>query len=163
MSEFVPTLYMVCGIVAAGKSTLCQELASRRQTILVSEDHWNSTLFPGEINTIDDYRRCSKRVRQAIGPHVTELLKAGLSVVLDFPANTVPNRNWMKGIFESAAAASELHFLDVPVEICKARLRLRNSQGEHPYQTSDADFEKIVSYFVAPELDEGFNIVRHRD
>src|ERR1700742_176082 len=78
-------LYLLCGKIAAGKSTVAAGLASRPATVLISEDHWNSHLFLDELKTIDDYRRCSDRLRNAMGPHVVSLLKAGTSVVLDFP------------------------------------------------------------------------------
>jgi len=41
-------------------------------------------------------------------------------------------------------------------------LRARNASGEHPFETSDAQFDLISSYFVAPADDEGFDVVRHR-
>ena len=126
---------MVCGKIAAGKSTLCAKLAARPMTILVSEDHWTNTLYPGELNTLEDYRRCSSRLRKAMEPHLAGLLRAGVSIVLDFPANTVKNRLWMRGIIEDAGAAHELHFLDVSDTVCKERLRLRNTSGEHAFQT----------------------------
>ena len=51
----VTTLYLLCGKIASGKSTLAQELASRPSTILVSMDHWMSVLFPGEVRTIEEF------------------------------------------------------------------------------------------------------------
>lgn len=162
MTEDKATLFMVCGKIAAGKSTLCTELAARPKTILISEDHWNINLFPGELNTLEDYRRCSGRLRDAIEPLVADLLRIGVSIVLDFPANTVENRLWMRRIFESAGAAHELHFLDIPDTVCKERLRRRNTSGEHAFQTSDEDFDLFTSYFTSPTAEEGFNVVVHR-
>ncbi len=156
------TLYLLCGKIAAGKSTLCAKLATRPGTVLIAEDHWTSHLFGDTLKTVDDYRRCSARLRAAMGPHVVSLLKAGLSVVLDFPANTVANRRWMRAIFEEAGAAHELHVLDVPDAICKQRLTARNASGEHAFKTSDAEYDLITSYFVPPSADEGFNIVVHK-
>jgi predicted kinase len=92
------TLYLLCGKIAAGKSTVARRLAARPATVLISEDHWTSNLFASELQTIEDYSRYSSRLRNAMGPHVVALLKAGLSVVLDFPANTVANRRWMRTI-----------------------------------------------------------------
>ena len=155
------TLFLLCGKIAAGKSTVARRLASRPATVLISEDHWNSTLFAGELKTIEDYRRCSGRLRDAMGPHVVALLKAGLSVVLDFPANTPASRRWMRGMIEDAKAAHELHFLDVPDETCKRRLRERNSAGEHPFQVTEADYDIFTGYFVPPTPEEGFNVVVH--
>jgi len=40
------------------------------------------------MQTVADYARYLRRLRDAMGPHIQVLLKAGLSVVLDFPANT---------------------------------------------------------------------------
>ena len=53
-----------------------------------------------------------------------------------------------------------LHFLDVPDEVCKARLRARNAAGTHDFAASDAEFDLITSYFVPPSEAEGFRIVR---
>lgn len=163
MSPSPPTLHLLCGKIAAGKSTLAKRLAAQPATVLISEDHWNSTLFPDELKTIEDYARYSARVRAAMGPHVVSLLKAGLSVVLDFQANTLAVRGWMRTLIDGANAAHELHFLDLPDDTCKRRLRERNAQGEHPYQASDADYELFTRYFVPPTADEGFNVVVHKE
>jgi predicted kinase len=149
--------------MAAGKSTVANRLATRPATVLISEDHWSSHLFPGELKTIEDYIRCSSRLRNAMGPHVVSLLKAGVSVVLDFPANTLAYRGWMRRLFEDGNAANELHFLDVSDETCRRRLRERNSAGKHPFQASESDCDTFTSYFVPPSPDEGFNIVVHTE
>jgi predicted kinase len=83
---------MLCGKIAAGKSTLADRLAEAPATVLIREDHWNACLFKDKMRTVEDYVRCSRRLRAAMGPHVVALLKAGLSVVLDFQANTVATR-----------------------------------------------------------------------
>jgi predicted kinase len=163
MSTSQPTLYLLCGKIAAGKSTQANRLAIQPATVLISEDHWNSNLFPGELKTIEDYSRCARLLSNAMGPHVVSLLKAGMSVVLDFQANTLIRRSWMRKIFEDADAAHELHFLDVSDETCKRRLRERNAAGEHPYQASETDDELFTRYFVPPTPDEGFNVVVHSE
>ena len=90
----------------------------RPATLLISEDHWTSHLFSDDLQTIDDYGRLSGRLRAAMGPHVVDILRQGLSVVLDFPANTVSNRNWMRSLISEANVAHELHLLDVPDTLC---------------------------------------------
>lgn len=156
-----PVLHMVCGKIAAGKSTLTQRLAAEPNTVLISEDTWLATLYPDEIRELPDYTRASGRLKATMADHVAALLAAGVSVVLDFPANTVANRAWARGIFEKAGAAHRLHFLDVPDEVCKQRLRARNASGTHAFETSDAQFELISSHFVPPSQEEGFEVVRH--
>lgn len=156
------TLHLLCGKIAAGKSTLTARLGSLPNTIVVSEDHWLSRLYAGQMNSVADYIRCSALLRDALGPHLITLLQNGVSVVLDFPANTLANRAWMRTIFEDAESAHQLHFLDVPDEVCKARLRERNARGDHEFAATDEQFDLITSHFVAPTPDEGFDIVVHR-
>ena len=138
MSAKEATLHMLCGKIAAGKSTLTAELGRRPRTIVVSEDQWLAALYPGEMASVADYVRCSGRLRNAIEPHLVALLQAGLSVVLDFPANTVANRAWMRGVFERAGSAHQLHYLDVPDDVCKARLRARNASRAHLFAATDS-------------------------
>ncbi len=155
-----PMLHMVCGKIGAGKSTLAQRLAQAPATVLISEDAWLDALYPGEIRELADYVRASGRLKKAMADHVGALLAAGVSVVLDFPANTASNRAWARGIFERAGAAHTLHFLDVPDAVCKARLHARNASGEHPFATTEAQFDLITSHFAAPSHEEGFHVVR---
>jgi predicted kinase len=156
------TLYLLCGKIAAGKSTLAHRLADRPATLLITMDHWMSILFPSENRTIEDFARLSARLRAAMAPHVVDILRQDLSVVLDFPANTVSWRNWMRSLITKAAVAHELHVLDFPDAICKERLRQRNDAGKHPYQVTEETFDLFTSYFVLPAPDEGFNIVVHK-
>ncbi|MCR9212843.1 MAG: ATP-binding protein [Proteobacteria bacterium] len=156
-----PTLYLVCGKIAAGKSTLCKKLASKKQTVLLSEDVWLSHLFGPEMTTVKDYVTYSRRLAQVLGPHVVALLQAGVSVVLDFPANTLDQRRWMQTIYEKAGTGHELHYLDVPDELCKERLRLRNESGTHEFTPSEEEFDHITRFFVPPTKEEGFNLILH--
>jgi predicted kinase len=156
------TLHLVCGKIAAGKSTLCAELAAAPGRLPLSQDHWMSSLYPDELRTVDDYLKYSPRLRAAMEGHVAELLRQGLSVVLDFPANTIALRRWMLDIAEAAGAPHILHYLDLPDEVCRARLRRRNAEGAHEYAASDEQFDIITSYFQAPEAAEGLNIVVHQ-
>ena len=158
----MPTLYLLCGKIAAGKSTLAHQLAARPATLLISEDHWTSTLFADDLKTIEDYTKYSARLRAAMTPHIVAILGKGLSIVLDFPANTLRQRAWMRELIDLAKVDHELHVLDTPDAICKQRLRQRNSSGEHPFQVSDAEYEQFTRYYVPPTGDEGFNVVVHK-
>lgn len=153
------TLHIICGKIASGKSTLAATLAAHPHTIRISEDAWLACLYKDEQKTIEDYVRNSRRLREVMGDHIVTLLAAGLSVVLDFPANTPASRQWMRSLFERAGAKHQLHFLDVPDNVCKARLRARNAAGTHAFNTSDAEFDLFTSYFVPPSAAEGFEMV----
>ena len=163
MSNLPPTLHMLCGKIAAGKSTLASTLANAPGTVLISEDDWLDALFHDRIESPKDYVDTARRLQAIMAPHVASLLCEGLSVVLDFPANTVENRNWMRGIFQAANALHQLHVLDVPDEICLDRLRDRNAQGDHPFAATEEQFDLFSRYYTPPTPEEGFNLVVHRE
>lgn len=161
MSEKQPILHLLCGKIAAGKSTLAARLAADEDNVLISEDFWLSRLYPGEIKTLEDYVRYSGCLRAVMGPHVQTLLRSGLSVVLDFPANTLQQRAWLRSLFEASGSAHRLHFLDVTDTVCKARLRQRNREETHDFAPDEKAFDLVTGYFVPPRPEEGFNIIRH--
>ena len=68
----------------------------------------------------------------------------------------------MRSLIDTAGVPHEMHYLDLPDELCKQRLRQRNTSGEHQFQVSDAEFEQFTADFVPPGADEGFNVVVHR-
>lgn len=156
-----PTLHLLCGKIAAGKSTLAAQLADHPNTILLAEDAWLSTLFADQMQSLSDYVRCSGALRDIIGPHVADLLNAGVSVVLDFPANTTGMRAWMSDILARTTADHQLHVLDVPDETCLTRLHARNATGDHPFAATEAQFHQVTKHFVPPSKDEGFTLIYH--
>ena len=156
-----PTLHMLCGKIASGKSTLAAELGRVEGTVILVEDDWLHALYADQLSSLPDYRRCTAKLRQAMGPHIISLLKAGLSVVLDFQANTVESRRWMRGLLDQTTASHALHFLDVSDADCLARLQRRNASGAHPFAVTEAQVQQFSQHFVAPTPAEGFHIVTH--
>ena len=96
-----------------------------------------------------------------MGPHIASLLSAGVSVVLDFQANTVESRRWMRGIIDRTGADHRLHVLAPPDEVCLSRLKERNASGLHPFTVTEEQFHKISAHFVPPSPEEGFNLIIH--
>lgn len=156
-----PTLHLLCGKIASGKSTLSAKLGHSPGTIIVSEDQWLAALYANELKSVADYVQYSSKLKSAIKPHLVSLLKAGLSVVLDFPANTQKNREWMMSIIKESGASHRLHYLKVSDDVCKSRLRARNEEGTHDFAATDQQFEVITRYFSAPMPEEGFNITEY--
>jgi predicted kinase len=155
------SLHLLCGKIGAGKSTMAARLAGETGGLVIAEDFWLSTLYPGEIADLADYRRSSERLRTAISRLIEEMVKRGQAVILDFPANTVAGRAWMKALADAAGVTATLHFLDPPDDVCRARMHARNASGEHTYQVDDATFDQFTAHFAAPTDDEGFAMVRY--
>jgi predicted kinase len=159
-----PTLHFLCGKMAAGKTTLARQLSSDCNAVLVCEDIWLEGLYPEEITDFDSYLKYAARLKSVVSPHVEALLKHGISVVLDYPANTLRARAWVRAIFEAAQADHLLHFVDTPNERCLEQLEKRNQEKPAgSIEMSAEQFECITSLFVAPQEHEGFNVRVYRD
>ena len=156
------TLHLLCGKMASGKSTLSKELTKKHSAILLVEDIWLSQLYPEEIKNIQTYLQYSSLLKTIVSKHVKSLLSLGVSVVLDFPANTIEQRNWCRTIYENTNSQHQLHFVNVSDETCKLQLRKRSQLlPEGSAFTSNSEFEEITKYFQPPTDDEEFNIVLH--
>ena len=156
-------LIFFCGKMAAGKSTLAKRLADRENAILMIQDELSATLFPGLVVNVASYLEYSGRINRMVAPHVVAILSKGVSVVLDFPANTRNQRAWFRAIIDTAGVDHELHFVDTPDAICKAQLKARSAHLPPGTKwTTEEDFELVTSHFVAPAADEGFNVIVHR-
>jgi hypothetical protein len=108
-------LHMLCGKIGAGKSTLAKALAAQEASVLISEDAWLDALFGDRMATGADYMQYAAKLRTILAPHVADLLSAGVCVVLDFPANTVDQRAWMRDLVAETGTDHALHVLDVSV------------------------------------------------
>ena len=162
MSSDTPALHMMCGKIAAGKSTLSAKLSQAENTVLIAQDDWLAALYSDQLASGQDYMRCSERLERIMAPHVSALLKAGVSVVLDFPANTPQQRAWMRDVILISGTRHQMHVLDAPDAVCLARLRARNASGEHAFTVTEEMFHAFTRHYVPPGTDEDFNIVLHR-
>lgn len=148
------TLHFLCGKIASGKSTLAQQLVRGQQAVLLSEDTWLAALYPGQITQLADYIEKSHLLKSALELHLVILLRQGMTLVLDFPANTPVQRRWLKGLAEQAGCSYCCHVLDVSDEECKRRLAARNLSGENPFTTSAEQFDLITAHFSYPSEEE---------
>ena len=158
-------LLFVCGKMAAGKSTLSKELSVREHAVLLAQDGLLVALFPGEIVDLAAFVKYTTRIQDALAPHICSLLSKGVSVVLDFPANTRNQRVWFRQLLEQTDAEHELHFIVASDELCKRQLKQRSElKGLPPgtkWTTDAADFDEVTAYFDPPAAEERFNVIRH--
>ncbi|MFC5438383.1 AAA family ATPase [Rhodanobacter umsongensis] len=154
-------LHFMCGKMGAGKSTFAMAMASSNAAVLLSEDDLLRDLYPGGVTDLGSYVTLSGRIKRALADHICALLRQGISVVLDFPANTAAQRAWFRKLIESSGVSHQLHYLDVPNDTCRHQLRERRARnGSDPLQ-DDATFDALLAHFAAPTPEERFTVVRH--
>ncbi|MFK7965224.1 MAG: AAA family ATPase [Burkholderiaceae bacterium] len=156
-------LHLLCGKMASGKSTLAQIVSEQESAIRLEEDTLLAGLFPGEISDIPSYVKCSNRMKSALRVHFVQLLKIGVSVVLDFPSNTREQRRWLLDVALEAGADHTLHYLERTDLQCLAQLKRRRVlQPERQGTDTPELFHAITKYFEPPAASEGFSIIIHR-
>lgn len=157
--DSIGTLFLVCGKMGAGKSTLTRQLAKTHQAVLLSEDDWLAAHYPAAIQTFDDYRHYAAQIAPFVKAHVQQILLSGCNVVMDFPANTVKQRQWLFSIGTEADAEMHLTYLETTDALCLARLSTRRlEQPERAQFDRPEVFHHVSQFFQAPTADECRNL-----
>ncbi len=147
--------------MGAGKTTKAQSLAFERNAVLLSEDEWLESLYPNKIASIEDYIKYSNRLKPQIKKLVQSILGSGTDVIMDFPANTMRQREWFRKIFTEIQAPHELIYIESSNEICIKRIKKRAlDQPERAATDTVEMFEQVTKYFVEPGEEEGFKITK---
>ncbi len=143
-------LILTCGLPAAGKTALARQLAGDRSAVRLTKDEWLTALgsSPWDTPTREKVERELWRLAQ-------EILRLGLSVVLDFGLWARTERDEMRSAARGLGAAVELHFLDVPTDELWRRIEARNSQPPwDSYPIRRADLDGWLTIFQAPDAAE---------
>jgi predicted kinase len=151
------------GKPGAGKSTLARELGRTLPAVVICEDEWIQNLG-FQIRSFEDYREAARRCHAVIEPLARDLLRVGVAVVLDVPANTPEARARVRSLFEPVGAAHVLHWIDGSDAECLTNVRRRNEEkptGVYWGPVSDEMFHLVLPRIVPPSTTEGFNVVRH--
>ncbi|WP_193164915.1 AAA family ATPase [Microbulbifer hainanensis] len=157
----IGTLIFFCGKMGAGKSTKSKEIALERNAVLLSEDEWLDSLYPNRIASLEDYIKYSNQLKPQMKKLVQSILSTGTDVVMDFPANTLSQREWFRKIFTDAEAPHNLIYIDMPDEVCLEQIEKRRVEQPERAATDTAEmFEMITRYFAPPTPEEGFVTTR---
>ena len=159
MNKGVLTFF--CGKMGAGKSTKSCEIAQDRNAVLLSEDDWLESLYPNKIGSLKDYIEFSNQLKPQIKRLVQAILVTGTDVVMDFPANTISQREWFRSIFSEIDAPHKLVYIALSNENCLKRIEKRRVQQPERAATDTKEmFEAVTRYFIEPQTEEKFNIIR---
>ena len=143
-------LILTCGLPGAGKTALASQLAADRDAVRLTKDAWLWALgsTPWDEPTREKVERELWRLAQ-------EILRLGLSVVLDFGLWARIERDEMRSAARGLGVGVELHFLDVRTDELWRRIEARNS--EPPWDRRPirrADFDGWLATFQAPDAAE---------
>jgi len=142
-----PTLYLVCGLPGAGKTTRAIAIAEATSAVRLCPDEW---LLALEISLVDYPTRF--RLQDHMLLHGETLLRAGASVVVEFGSWSRLERDTIRQIAEHTGAATELHFVDAPLPELARRVRERG--GPDATSLVEDVLLKFPEKFERPSEDE---------
>jgi predicted kinase len=117
-------LILMCGLPGAGKTTRACELAARRPGVRLTPDEWMAGLG---IDPFDEPARA--RLEDTLWTHTQQLLRLGLTVILDFGFWGRGERDEKRAAARALGVPVELHYLPASLDELARRLDARNTSG----------------------------------
>jgi len=151
--------HLVAGSTGAGKSTAAREIAERVGGVRFSIDEWMSALYWMDCPEKNDFPWALERVARCeaqIEAVAAELVRVGVSSVLDLGFTTRAQR--MEWLDRAQAAGVEclLHVLEVDAEVRWERVyeRNRGEAGTFAFVVTREMFDFMEERWEAPDVEE---------
>ena len=143
-------LILTCGLPGAGKTKLATQLSVGRSAVRLTKDEWlwalGSTPWDEPIQ---------EKVERELWRLAQDILRLGLSVVLDFGLWARIERDEIRSAARDLGVGVELHYLDVPTDELWRRIEARNSEPPwDSYPIRRADLDGWHRLFQAPDAAE---------
>jgi predicted kinase len=152
-------LILVCGSIGAGKTTYSISLAQEIEAVKFSIDPWMQTLFSKDMKSLD-YSWMIERVYRCyeqIWEVSKQILMLRGNVILDLGFTTKEQRQIFITKAKELGINPEVHYLDVPLEVRKQRVKQRNDSKDpalYSFEVTDMMFNFMEPRFEVPNTEE---------
>jgi predicted kinase len=142
-----PRLVLLCGLPAAGKTTLARELADAYGAVRLNPDEWELALG---IDPFDE--EFQVKLEAEFSGLTQRLITLGTSVILEWGFWARSERDEKRELGRSLGAAVELRFLDVPYHELVRRVVDRHAKGG--LAITESHMERYRGIFQPPTDEE---------
>ena len=156
-----PTLYLMVGLPGSGKTTRAKELEQATRAVRFTPDEWHIFLFGDDFGANSPAARAlhgqrHDRVEQLMWTVGQDLLRKGVSVILDFGFWAKEQREEKRREAQALGANFAIEYLDTPLPELKRRVARRNqaNPGDVFATITDADLEAWHTLFQPPTPEE---------
>jgi predicted kinase len=144
------TLFLICGLPCAGKTTLARVIEVERNALRLTPDEWMIRIVGDGFD--EKKREAVEAVQWEIA---TRVLTLGVNVVIDFGLWTRAERADFRARAEAIGAKTKLIYLDISREERLRRLAARNAAlPPDAFPVTEARFDFFTSVFETPTTDE---------
>ena len=150
----MPTLFLICGLPGAGKTTLARQLELAQPALRLSPDEWIAPLLANadDAAELDRLRSPVEAVQWDVAKRVLAL---GVDVVLEWGFWSRDERDWYRSQAEALGARVELRYLAVDRDELWARLSRRNANlPPGTFVVTQDQLDLWMSWFQPPTADE---------
>lgn len=147
-------IYFVCGFIGSGKTTYSKALAKQVGAFRFSIDEWMIPLY-GEHMEREVFDSRLATLQDLFKESALQLFSLGVPVIFDFGFWSKADREAFTGWALSVGINSEVHYLDVPFDVCEQRAFARNSDlNGKSYEMTPEMLALFWSWFEVPTLEE---------
>lgn len=147
---------MTCGKICSGKSTYAEKMRKDLSAVIFSVDEIMLALFDGDIG--DKHDEYVEKVKKYLFNKSTEIIEAGVNVILDWGLWTKAERKYAREFYKSKNIECEIHFISISDDEWKKRISQRNdliiTGKTSAYFVDEGLAEKVNTLFELPENDE---------
>jgi predicted kinase len=150
----MPTLFLICGLPGAGKTTLAKQIESSRPALRLCPDEWIASLL-ADVNDQAELDRLRSPVESIQWEVAKRTLTFGVDVVLEWGFWSRAERNRYRTQAEALGAKVEIQYLAVSRDELWTRLSRRNANlPPGTFVVTEAQLDLWLSWFEPPTVDE---------
>ena len=157
----IPTAYIICGFIGAGKSTFARKLESETKAIRITKDEWMVKIFGNKITSDENFARYDKHVTELATEIAFKILKSGRDVIIDEGFWVKSQRDKLKEQVVKAPAKWILYYVETPLDQMRERVASRSKNpGKDSFKISEEMFESYVKFWEPPLKEEDYILAR---
>jgi predicted kinase len=146
------TLFLMCGLPGAGKTTLAQALEERHSAVRLTADEWMLDLYPDESRPAIDRRR--NGVERLQWRLAERLLGIGCNVVVDWGLWTREEREIYRKRARRLGAGVVLAVVEAPLNELVNRTNARQLESVSQLAISEREIQEWSLEFEHPAPEE---------